>query len=142
MPIEPYLFFNGRCDEAIAFYTRAIGAEATFMMRYRDSPDAPPPGTLPPGFEDKVMHANLRIGDATIMLSDGNGDGGPRFEGFSLSMSLPDEAAVRQAFTALVEGGQAIMPPDQTFWSPCFGMLTDRFGVGWMLMVAQTYIGE
>lgn len=137
MPIEPYLFFNGRCDEAIAFYTRAMGAEASYLIRYRDSPEPPPPGTLPPGFEDKVMHANLRIGDATVMMSDGNRNDGPQFQGFSLCLNLPDATAVHSAFTALSEGGQVVMPPGETFWSPCFGMLTDRFGLGWMLMVAE-----
>jgi PhnB protein len=135
MPVEPYLFFNGRCDEAIEFYGRTLGAAATILMRYRDSPDPNTGQYLPPGFDDKVMHANLRIGDSTVMVSDGNSDAGPSFLGFSLSLALPDEEAVRSTFTALSEGGQVIMPPMRTFWSPCFSMLSDRFGVGWMLMV-------
>lgn len=139
MPIEPYLFFNGRCDEAIEFYRQALGAEATFLMRYRDNPEGN--NGLPDGFEDKVMHANLRIGDSVIMVSDGNSGTDPTFQGFSLSHSLPHEDAVRATFAALAEGGTVIMPPMRTFWSPCFGMLTDRFGVGWMLMVQDASQG-
>jgi PhnB protein len=137
MTIEAYLFFNGRCDEAIEFYSRTLGAQATYLMRYRESPEPPVPGMLPPGFEDKVMHANLKIGDTTLMVSDGNSDAGPQFKGFSLTLSLSDEEAVRRAFSALAEDGQVIMPLSKTFWSPCFGMLSDRFGLGWMLMVYQ-----
>lgn len=140
MPIEPYLFFNGRCDDAIEFYRRTLGAEATFLMRYRDNPEGND-GSLPAGFEDKVMHANVRIGDSTIMVSDGNTDAGPTFQGFSLCHALPDEDAVRATFAALAEGGSVIMPPMRTFWSACFGMLTDRFGVSWMLMVTDASQG-
>ena len=135
MNVEPYLFFNGRCDEAIEFYRRTVGAQATYLMRYRESPEPPTPDMLPPGFEDKVMHANLKFGDMTVMVSDGNRDGGPQFQGFSLALSFPDEAAARTAFAGLSEGGQVAMPLSKTFWSPCFGMLTDRFGLGWMVMV-------
>lgn len=137
MPIHPYLFFNGRCDEAIEFYGKTLGAQTTFLMRHRENPEPPPPGMLPPGFEDKVMHASLQIGDANLLLSDGNRADGPQFQGFSLSLILPDEATVRSTFAALAEGGQVSMPPARTFWSPCFGMLTDRFGVGWMLWVEE-----
>lgn len=132
MSMQPYLFFNGRCEEAIAFYGRTLGAQTTALMRYRDNPEPPPPGMLPPGFEDKVMHASLRIGDATLLLSDGDG-GGPQFAGFSLSLVLADEDQVLRTFADLAEGGQVTMPPGRTFWSPCFGMLTDRYGVGWMV---------
>ncbi len=135
MPIEPYLFYNGRCEEAIDFYRRAIGADATALMRYRDNPEAGQANALPPGFEDKVMHANLRIGDSTIMLSDGDRDGGPNFQGFALTLNQPDPDTLRATFAALGESGSVIMPPMPTFWSPCFGMLNDRFGVCWMLMV-------
>ena len=137
MNVEPYLFFNGRCDEAIEFYRRTVGAQATYLMRYRESPEPPTPDMLPPGFEDKVMHANLQIGDATLLVSDGNRDGGPQFQGFSLSLVLPDEAKVRSTFAAMAEGGQVLMPPAKTFWSPCFGMLSDRFGVNWMIWVEE-----
>ncbi len=135
MSIQPYLFFEGRCDEAIAFYQRAVHAKLQTMMRVRESPDAPPPGMLPPGSDNKVMHATLSIGGASIFVSDGRCGGQPRFEGFSLSLRLPTEPQVRLAFQALAEGGTVTMPLGKTFWSPCFGMLTDRFGVGWMLTV-------
>ncbi len=137
MSIQPYLFFNGRCDEAIAFYAKALGAKTAFLIRYRESPEQQACDGLPPGFEDKVMHANLQIGDATLLVSDGNRDGGPQFQGFSLSLVLPDEAKVRSTFAAMAEGGQVLMPPAKTFWSPCFGMLSDRFGVNWMIWVEE-----
>jgi PhnB protein len=135
MTIQPYLFFNGRCDEAIEHYTRALGAQVEMRMRYREAPDPPPPGMLPPGSEDKVMHASLRIADAVVMMSDGTCGGAPAFDGFSLSYTARDEAAARRAFDALAEGGSITMPMGRTFWSPCFGMLKDRFGVGWMVTV-------
>ena len=133
--IQPYLFFGGRCDEAIAFYGRALGAQVEVLMRHRDSPEPPPPGMLTPGFENKVMHATMRIGDAIVMASDGC-DEQARFDGFRLSLTLPNEAEARRAFTGLADGGQIQMALTKTFWSPCFGMVTDRFGVGWMVTVA------
>lgn len=133
--IQPYLFFSGRCEEAIAFYRQALGAELEMLMRFKDSPDPPPPGTLQPGFEDKVMHATLRIGGAVLMASDGCDDQS-RFDGFRLSLALPSEADAQRVFTALSDGGQIQMPLTKMFWSPCFGMVTDRFGVGWMVTVA------
>lgn len=136
MAIEPYLFFNGRCEQAIEFYRKALGAEVLMLMRYKESPEPPPPGMVPPGWDDKIMHTTFRVGNATVMASDGYSEGG-NFQGFSLSLSLADEAAVERAFTALSEGGQVQMPLGKTFWSPCFGMVADRFGVGWMVTVAQ-----
>ena len=138
MHIEPYLFFEGRCEEAVEFYRTALGAEVTMLMRYKDSPEPPPPGKLPPGSENKVMHASLRIGDATVMASDGFSSGQPSFRGFSLSLSVPDEAQAEALFAALANGGQVQMPLSKTFWSPRFGMVTDRFGVGWMINVPST----
>lgn len=135
--LTPYLFFGGRCEEAIEFYRQAIGAQLAFLMRHRDSPDAPPPGLLQPGFENKVMHATLAIGGAPLMVSDGSDDKS-RFDGFRLSLAFPSSSEAERAFAALSEGGQVQMPLGQTFWSPCFGMLTDRFGVGWMVTVAET----
>lgn len=132
--IQPYLFFNGRCEEAIEFYRQALGAEVQMMMRYKESPDPPPPGMVPSGWEDKVMHASLRIGETVVMASDGCGDGSS-FEGFSLSLSLPTGAEVDRAFNALATGGKVTMPLSKTFWSPRFGMLEDKFGVGWMITV-------
>ena len=138
MHIEPYLFFAGRCEEAVEFYRMALGAEVTMLMRYKDSPEPPPPGKLPPGSENKVMHASLRIGDATVMASDGFSSGQPSFRGFSLSLNVPDEARAEALFAALANGGQVQMPLSKTFWSPRFGMVTDRFGVGWMINVPST----
>jgi PhnB protein len=136
MQIEPYLFFNGRCDEAIAFYAKALGAETLMLMRNKDSPEPHPPGMLPPDSEDKVMHATIKIGSAKVMMSDGRCTGMPNFQGFSLSLDLPDQAAAERAFAALAEGGQVQLPLAKTFWAPCFGMVADRFGVGWMVGVS------
>ncbi|MBF0417169.1 MAG: VOC family protein [Magnetococcales bacterium] len=132
MKVEPYLFFEGRCDEAIALYREAVGAEVTFLTRYRDSPEPCQEGQLSP---DAVMHANLRIGDSMVMVSDGMCRGDAAFQGFSLTISLNDEDEARRMFTALGEGGQVIMPLGKTFWSPCFGMMKDRFGVTWFILV-------
>lgn len=132
MYVEPYLFFEGRCEEALAFYRQALGAEVTVLMRYRESPE---PGMSPPGAEEKVMHANLRIGETTLMASDGLCKGQPAFQGFSLSLAVADEAEARRLFTALSAGGVVQMPLARTFWSPCFGMVVDRFGVPWMVTV-------
>ena len=135
MHVEPYLFFEGRCEEAVEFYRKALGADVIMLMRYKDSPEPPPPGKLPPGSENKVMHASVRIGDTTVMASDGFAQGRPMFQGFSLSITVPDEARAEQVFAALAEKGQVQMPLAKTFWSPRFGMATDRFGVGWMVNV-------
>lgn len=132
MQVEPYLFFEGRCEEALEFYRKTLGAEVTTLMRYRESPD---PEMIRPGTENKVMHANVRIGSSTLMASDGLCEGHPSFKGFSLSLTLADEAEAKRLFAALSEGGQVEMPLTKTFWSPCFGMVTDRFGVSWMILV-------
>lgn len=132
--ITPYLFFGGRCEEAIAFYRQAVGAEVEMLMHHKDSPDAPPPGMLQAGFENKVMHATLRVAGATLMCSDGCDDKS-KFDGFRLSLAFAKEAEAQRAFAALSAGGQVAMPLSKTFWSPCFGMVTDRFGVGWMITV-------
>jgi PhnB protein len=136
MHIESYLFFNGRCEEAIAFYQRALGAEVLMMMRNKEAPEQPPPGMLPPGSENKVMHATLRLGTSNLMLSDGRCDGKTEFKGFSLSIAAANEAEADRLFSALAEGGTVQMPLAKTFWSPKFGMVADRFGVGWMVSVA------
>jgi PhnB protein len=135
MPIEPYLFFDGRCEEAIEFYTKALGAEVLMLMRFKESPEPPQPGMIPPGSENKIMHVCLRIGDANVMASDGRCTGQADFQGFSLSITAPHETEAGQIFAALAEGGQVQMPLAKTFWSPCFGMVADRFGVGWMVTV-------
>lgn len=129
--VETYLFFSGRCEEAVKFYGAAVGAQVEMLMRFRESPEQPP-GAMPEGWGDKVMHASFRLGDTRVMASDGCGPG-TAFNGFSLSLSVATEAEARRAFDALAEGGQVTMPLGKTFWSPCFGMLTDRFGVGWMV---------
>ena len=135
MPIQPYLFFEGRCEEAIEFYQKALGAKVEMLMRYKDSPEPPPPGMLPPGSENKVMHAALSVGEASFMASDGHCQGRPGFQGFSLSLTAKDAAEAKHLFGALAEGGEVRMPLGKTFFSPCFGMLADRFGVGWMIIV-------
>ena len=133
--VEVYLFFNGRCEEAVEFYRKAIGAEVGFMMRFKEAPDAPPPGMVPPGFENKIMHCTFRIGQTTVMASDGCSADAAKFEGFSLSIAVPTEADADRVFGALAEGGQVQMPLGKTFWSPRFGMLVDQFGIGWMINV-------
>ena len=137
MQVQPYLFFDGRCEEAVEFYQKTLGAEVTMLMRYKDCPDPPPPGVIPPGSANKVMHTSFRIGDTTVMASDGQCVGQPSFQGFSLSLTVPDEAEAERLFAALADGGQVHMPLTKTFFSPCFGMVADRFGVGWMVNVAS-----
>ena len=132
MLIQPYLHFDGRCEEAIDFYRRALGAEVTMLMRFKDSPEPTKLGMVPPGSENKVMHASFRIGDNAIMASD---CGPPSFQGFSLSITLPSEAQADRLFAALADGGQVKMPLEKTFFSPRFGMVADRFGVSWIIHV-------
>ena len=137
MQVQPYLLFDGRCEEAIEFYRSALGAEVTMLMRNKESPEPPPPGMLPAGSENKVMHASLRIGDSVVMASDGHCQGKPRFEGFSLSITVPDTATADRLFNALANGGQVQMPLAKTFFSPRFGMVADRFGVSWMVYTVE-----
>jgi PhnB protein len=138
MQIQPYLFFDGRCEEAIEFYKNALGAEVIMLMRFKDNPEPPGPDDScrpAPGTEDKVMHASFRIGDSTIMASDGECKGQAAFQGFSLSLTVPDAAEADRLFAALSEGGQVQMPLATTFFSPRFGMVADKFGVSWMIYV-------
>ncbi len=135
MLVQPYLSFNGRCEEAIEFYRKAVGAEPVMVMRFKESPEPPPPGMVPPGSENKIMHASLRIGDSTVMATDGGCQGNETFQGFSLSLTTSSEAEAERVFAALGEGGEVRMPLTKTFFSPRFGMLADRFGVGWMILV-------
>jgi len=132
--VQSYLFFSGRCEEALAFYERSLGAKIVMKMRFSESPDPVPEGMLQAGFEDKIMHASLTIGMMTIMASDGCDDK-PKFDGFRLALSVPTETAADSVFSALAEGGKVDMPLMKTFWSPRYGMVTDQFGVGWMVMV-------
>jgi PhnB protein len=136
MIVQPYLFFDGRCEEAVEFYKKALGAEVTMLMRYKDSPDPPPPGMVAPGSENKVMHTSFRIGETTVMASDGQCQGRPNFQGFSLSLTVPNKAEAERLFAALADGGQVQMPLTKTFFSSRFGMVADRFGVPWMIVVA------
>ena len=133
--VQPYLFFGGRCEEALEFYRQALGAKVEMMMRFKENPEPMPTGSLPAGFENKIMHATFRLGASAIHASDGN-EQGTSFEGFSLSVAVPTEAEADLIFTALAAGGKVGMPLSKTFWSPRFGMVTDRFGVGWMVGVA------
>jgi PhnB protein len=133
MPIQPYLFFNGRCEEAIEFYRKALGAEVQMSLRFKDSPDQ---SMVQPGMPEKIMHAAIKIGDTMVLVSDGMCSGEPqKFEGFSLAFMVADEAEANRRFNALADGGQVRMPLTKTFFSPCFGVVADRFGVGWMIMV-------
>ena len=131
--VQPYLFFDGRCDEALEFYRQALGAEVTMLMRFQDSPE---PARCPAGSENKVMHARLRLGDSIVMASDGRCGGQPNFQGFALSLSVTTPAEADRLFAALAKSGQVQMPLAKTFFSPRFGMVTDRFGVLWMIIVA------
>lgn len=132
--ITPYLFYSGRCEEALEFYRSALGAEIEMVMRFNESPDPTPPGILQEGFEKKVMHASFVVGGCRMMASDGCDDKS-KFDGFRLALTVKDEAAAHKAFDALAAGGNVDMPLEKTFWSPCYGMVTDRFHVGWMVMV-------
>lgn len=135
--LQPYLFFEGRCEEAVEFYRRALGAQVMMMMRYKESPDSHSPDGLAPGSGDKIMHATFRVGNVTVMASDGCCAGKPAFQGFSLSLTVPTATEAERLFAALADGGKVQMPLAKTFFSPCFGMVADRFGVPWMIHVAE-----
>jgi PhnB protein len=137
MYVQPYLSFNGQCEEALEFYRKSLGAEVTQLMRFKDSPEPHPPGMLPPGTENKIMHASFRIGDTTLMASDGMCTGTSSFGGISMSVAAQDDARAEQLFAALSEGGKVTMPMSTTFFASRFGMVTDRFGVGWMVIMAS-----
>ena len=134
--LQPYLFFDGRCDEAIEFYKKAVGGEVQMLMRFKESPE-PHPGPMPSGSENKVMHAQIRIGQTILMMSDGRCLGKPQFQGFALSLMVATEAEADKLFGALAEGGQVQAPLTKTFFSPKFGMVIDRLGVLWMVIVQQ-----
>ena len=137
MPLTPYLFLDGRCEEAIEFYKKSLGAKVEMMMRFKESPEPPQPGMCPPNSDDKIMHACIRIGDAQVMASDGRCGGQPEFKGFALSVDAKDEGDADRIFTALADGGKVQMPLTKTFFSPRFGMVADKFGVGWMVIIPQ-----
>jgi len=135
--VQPYLFFDGKCEEALEFYKSALGAKVDMLMRFKESPDPVPPGMCGPNSDDKVMHSAFRIGETMIMASDGMAGGKPEFKGFSLSVNAKDAADADRIFAALGKGGQVQMPLGKTFFSPRFGMVADKFGVGWMVIVPQ-----
>ena len=135
MPLQPYLFFDGRTEEALDFYRRTLGAEVQMLMRFKDAPPCDPPMASPPENAEKVMHACFQIGDATVMASDGRCQGTAKFEGFALSLTVPNPVEADRVFAALADGGQVQMPLGETFFSPRFGMVADRFGVSWMVIV-------
>jgi PhnB protein len=137
MEIQPYLFFDGRADEAIEFYKSKLDAKVEMLMRFKDNPDRPGPESVPRELDDKVMHACVRINGGAVMMSDGHCQGQPTFSGFSLTLNAKDEAEAQRLFGALSEGGQVQMPLGKTFFSPSFGMVADKFGVGWMVIVPQ-----
>lgn len=131
MQVQPYLFFDGKCDEALEFYKRVLGAKVQMLMRFSEAPDQ---SMVTPESKNKVMHSTVQIGDTTIMASDGHCHGKPAFEGFSLSIDAASDAEAKRIFTALAEGGQIRMPMDKTFFASSFGMCADKFGVGWMVI--------
>ena len=134
MQVQSYLFFDGRAEEAIEFYKKAIGAKVEALMRWKDSPDK---SMATPANADKVMHSAIRIGETTVLASDGHNTGNPNFQGFALTISAKDEAEADRLFAALGAGGKVTMPMTKTFFSPRFGMLADKFGVGWMILVGK-----
>lgn len=138
MNVQAYLMFNGRTEEAIDFYKKAVGAEVTMLMRFREAPDQPPPGMVPDGWDDNIMHSSFKVGDAELMASDGCQSDATGFNGISLALSLASPEEAETKFAALAEGGQVTMPLTKTFFSPAFGTLTDRFGVSWMIVVSSS----
>jgi PhnB protein len=137
MTVTPYLFFDGHCEEALDFYKKTLGAEVGMLMRVKDSPQPLPAGTYPPGSENKIMHSSFRINGTTVMASDGCAQGKPKFEGFALSVDAKDETIADRMFAALADGGKVQMPLGETFFARRFGMVADRFGVGWMIIVEK-----
>ena len=135
MDVQPYLFFDGRCEEAVDYYRRVLGAEVKELMRWSDNPN-PEQCMVGPANMNKIMHMRFEIGETTILASDGRCEGKPNFQGFSLTIQVPDAAEAERKFNALADGGQVQMPLAKTFFSPSFGMVADRFGVGWMIWVA------
>jgi PhnB protein len=133
MQIQPYLYFHGRCEEAIRFYRKALGAEPIMSMRFKESPEPQPPGMLPHGWEDKVMHAEIRVGGSTLLFSDGHREDQPRYDGFSLTLVADSDAQAERWFAALAEGGRVNQALIKTFFANRFGMLADRFGVPWTI---------
>jgi PhnB protein len=137
MHVEPYLFFDGRCEEAIEHYKKTLGATVENLLRFKDGPE-PNNGMMPPGSDNKIMHASFRVGDSRVNCSDGSNRGKPDFQGFSLVIETKTDAEAERVFNALADGGAVHQPLIQTFFSSRFGMLADSFGVQWMVMTAKT----
>src|SRR5258708_23839803 len=135
MQVQPYLIFEGRGEEAVEFYKKALDAKVEMLMRFKDAREKPPAGECAPGSDDKVMHASLKIGEATVMVSDGRMQGKPAFQGFALSLDVKNKEEAERRFRALAEGGKVEMPLGKTFFATAFGMVADRFGVSWMVIV-------
>jgi len=132
MQIQPYLFFGGRADEAIAFYEEKLGARLVRRLRFKDNPDAAAPA--PETIADKIMHAQIEIGGNVVLLSDGHGAEGPNFQGFALTIAASGAEEVDRLFAALTDGGAVVQAPQKTFFSPRFAMAKDRFGVLWIVL--------
>jgi len=137
MNVQAYLMFNGRTEEALAFYQAALKAEVTALMRFGEAPEPPPPDMIPDGWSNKIMHSSFKVGSVELMASDGCQSDGASFSGISLALSVATPEEAETTFAALSEGGQVTMPLAKTFFSPSFGTLTDRFGVSWMVLVAM-----
>jgi PhnB protein len=137
MNVQPYLFFDGKCEEALEFYKSAIGAKVDMMMRYSEAPEKPPEGAMPPGSDKKVMHAAFKVGDTQIMASDGHCAGKPSFQGFGLTLNAANDAEADKLFNAVGKGGQVMQPLTKTFFASRFGMVTDKFGVMWMVIAEK-----
>jgi PhnB protein len=137
MKVQPYLFFNGSCEEALAFYQKALGAEVLMLLRFKENPDKPPRDKVPAELDDKVMHVSFKIGETEVMASDGMGAGKAEFKGISLALDARDEAEADRLFNALADGGQIQMPIGKTFFSPRFGVVADKFGVSWMVVAQE-----
>ncbi len=135
MLAQPYLNFDGRCDEALDFYRRTLDTEVTALMRFKDNPEVCASGMVPPGAEDKVMHSSFRIGGSTLMASDSACSGRPNFQGVSLALTTANDDEAKRRFKALSDGGRVEMPMEKTFFSSSFGVVVDRFGVTWMVVV-------
>jgi PhnB protein len=130
--VNTYLFFGGNCEEALDYYAQTLGAEVGPKMRFNESPDPIPAGVLAPGFENKIMHSELKLGGTSIFASDGI-SGESKFGGFSVSLGYGDQAEAERVFQALAADGTIGMPWGPTFFSPLFGSVTDKFGMDWMI---------
>jgi PhnB protein len=137
MNVQPYLFFDGRCEEALDFYKQALNAEILMLVRNKESPEKPPEGRLAPNSDEKIMHVTFKVGDSLLGASDGGNFGHAVFKGFNLTLQVADEAEAERCFNALAQGGTVHMPLVKTFFSPRFGMVADKFGVSWMIMVPR-----